>query len=45
VAVYRDHLYEWLDMALSRTDNRDPYLDAEDVITVYENMLELHAAA
>jgi hypothetical protein len=45
LAVYRDHLYEWLDMALSRTDNRDPYLDAEEVITVYENMLELHVAA
>lgn len=45
LAVYRDHLYEWLDMALSRTENRDPDLDAEEVITVYENMLELYAAA
>jgi HEPN domain-containing protein len=45
LAIYRDHLYEWLDMALSRTDNRDPYLDAEEVITVYENMQKLHVAA
>ncbi|WP_342645387.1 HEPN domain-containing protein [Mucilaginibacter sp. CSA2-8R] len=45
LAVYRDYLYEWLHMALTRTENRDPDLDAEEVITVYENMLELHAAA
>ncbi|QJD98241.1 HEPN domain-containing protein [Mucilaginibacter robiniae] len=45
LAVYRDHLYEWLHMALTRTENRDPDLDAEEVITVYENILELYAAA
>jgi HEPN domain-containing protein len=45
LAVYRDHLYEWLNMALTKTENRDPIIDAEEVITIYENMLELHAAA
>jgi HEPN domain-containing protein len=45
LAVYRDHLYDWLVMALSKAVYRDPDLDAEAVITVYENMLELHEAA
>jgi HEPN domain-containing protein len=45
LAVYRDHLYDWLTMAMSKAVYRDPDLDAENVITVYENMLELHEAA
>jgi HEPN domain-containing protein len=45
LAVYRDHLYEWLIMAMSKALYQNPDLDAEDIITVYENMLELYEAA
>jgi len=44
LAIYRDHLFEWLSMALTKIRHRDPDLDAEDVINVYENMLELYDA-
>lgn len=44
LAIYRDHLFEWLSMALTTIRHRDPDLDAEDLINVYENMLELYDA-
>ncbi len=45
LAIYRDHLYEWLIMAMSKAVYQNSDLDAEDIITVYENILQLYEAA
>ncbi|UEG53367.1 HEPN domain-containing protein [Mucilaginibacter daejeonensis] len=45
LAVYRDHLFEWLLMAMSETSNYEPELTAEEVIGVYEHMIKLYDAA
>ncbi|UEG54013.1 hypothetical protein LLH06_03370 [Mucilaginibacter daejeonensis] len=45
LAVLRDHLYEWLEMALTETSGYDDQLTAEEVISVYEHMLKLYDAA
>jgi len=41
---YRDHLQEWLGLALYTISDQD-VLDAEDIITLYEQLLKLYSAA
>jgi hypothetical protein len=41
---YRDHLHEWLHLALNIISDQD-VLNAEDIIILYEQLLKLYAAA